>query len=444
MKKYMTTENAICIISIIFTLFVTNNTLFFGTNIHSFFDTFSTILSCLFAAGLTAFTFLRKKTFSKLPFLVLITLTALLSFSALINLDFRFGYIFKVALLFFGWSIVENVSLKKFAFLFDWVITVLAAFSLLSTVLYILIPRLFHIFPSFQNISGLEFKNVGLAFIPTFYSNPIFTSSFPRNFGIFREPGVYQMYLSVAIMFQLFVFKKPNYWKIGLFALVILSTLSTVGILSLGIFLILWFLRIRKQFSLKTQMILLGSALIVLIFVLLLPGVFPTFYSILISKWSLGGASAASSVSRYASILANLIICLIHPVFGAGISGVHADFPVWTEKIFGVPSSSNANSVFIQFSSHGLFFGLIWLLGFIKGAFALGKNRIERILLLIIVLFLLMTQNYSYSLIFYLFFFYCVHAKKPLITNSKFNKLNGTIESPLKTLKHQLIKRNTL
>ena len=412
MKRFLNSENIFCFIAILFSVLITNNTLLFGTNANDTFNQFATYLSCILSAVLTGWVFLRKKQFDLKSLIPTVVSALLILLSMLANQDLRMGYIFRIALLFFAWSLAEKIPFRKFARAYDWVMTVLAATSLVAIGLYVAVPGIFNGLPIFENSAGLRIFHFGITTVPDFYAG------FPRNFGIFREPGVYQMYLIIAMLFQIACFKKTNSWKLALYAVTVLTTLSTVGVLALGLIFLLFLVRIFTHFSKRTKITLISVGGILTVGVLLIPGVTETFYDLLISKWNIHGASGASSIARYASILVNLLLALKSPIFGVGITQTNTLFPQLCMDIFGASSDNNTNTLLINFAIHGCIFGILFLIGYLKGALALGKSPVEKMLIILIVLVLFMSQNYSYSLIAYLLLFYGFSASFPKKINN--------------------------
>ena len=80
------------------------------------------------------------------------------------------------------------------------------------------------------NTSGMSFYNLFIVVIPKIY---YYSSIMVRNFGLFREPGVYQMYIILALIIQLFIFSKPNLKITIMYILVLISTFSTTGYIAL-------------------------------------------------------------------------------------------------------------------------------------------------------------------------------------------------------------------
>lgn len=116
---------------------------------------------------------------------------------------------------------------KEAARYYVLVITVVAAYTVLATYLLripadrgILVP------PIFPNPIGHEFYNYGLAYVSIKYVKT-------RNFGIFREPGVYQYFLILGMYLNNFLLTWDKPWKLwtvnAILAVTMLTTFATGG-----------------------------------------------------------------------------------------------------------------------------------------------------------------------------------------------------------------------
>ena len=89
--------------------------------------------------------------------------------------------------------------------------------------------------PTFQNGYGAEFYNYLFSFVSVTFARE-------RNFGIFREPGVYQFFLFLALylcFYQVDWEKQRICWIIGaILSLTLLSTFATGGVAATVLFLL--------------------------------------------------------------------------------------------------------------------------------------------------------------------------------------------------------------
>ncbi len=159
------------------------------------------------------------------------------------------GIWFAVFLSFF----VTSREVARYYVLF---ITVLGLYSVLATyLLRIPVDRGLLAVPTFENVIGHKFHNFILAFVSDTYVKN-------RNFGIFREPGVYQYFVLLAMLLNnyVLVWQKPSHqWLInGALAVTMLSTFATGGVAEMGLLAIVIFFD-KKLY--KDKRIVLGVAI---------------------------------------------------------------------------------------------------------------------------------------------------------------------------------------
>ncbi len=78
-----------------------------------------------------------------------------------------------------------------------------------------------------------------------------------RNLGIFTEPPMHSLNLSIALLLQLFMVQHKNHWKVLLLSITIISAMSSTGLLLLiflGLYHILYFESGRSDRTVKQAM----------------------------------------------------------------------------------------------------------------------------------------------------------------------------------------------
>jgi len=97
---------------------------------------------------------------------------------------------------------------------------------------YLLSPRVFYLFPI------VEYSEKGIGYNLLF--SVIFENWYVvRNYGIFWEPGAFAVHLCLAIFFELFYFKL-NIKRVIILTICVLTTLSTLGFVCLGLLFIIY------------------------------------------------------------------------------------------------------------------------------------------------------------------------------------------------------------
>ncbi len=269
------------------------------------------------------------------------------------------------------------------------ILTVLGAYSVLCTYLLRKLPDSGMVpVPLFRNQANVEFYNFILAFVSKSYLAN-------RNFGIFREPGVYQFFLILALyLTQYKVAWKRQVWMwvtTGILSVTMLTTLATGGILELGLLALVVFFD-KKLYRNKWVLVAVavcgvGVAVIITISFLEQNTLYWELYSALIGKF----VNRGDSVTERAEALGvNLKFFLGSPLFGTEISSVlHA-------------VEHNTISSPILFAVFGLFGGWLHVAGWLALVWD-GKQKVWVNLALLLILFLSFnTQNLIADVFFWL------------------------------------------
>lgn len=231
-----------------------------------------------------------------------------------------------------------------------------------------------------------------------------------RNTGIFREPGVYQIYLNIALLF----YYNQNRDKIitpttAVLALAVITTMSSGGIVVALAIIGYQFMQQRKR---SFASFLLFAVFAVVLYVLIMASFNQIFY-----KLMLGTEESGSAFARYYSLIVPMRMWLDYPIFGCGASE-------FNDLIYFYPTASGermnpnlvTNCITVNFATSGIIVGLFYLFGTIKGAATLAKNYKIPIIASALMLVMFSCEGIMYSGIFNLILLYglCVN-KKSLI-----------------------------
>lgn len=198
------------------------------------------------------------------------------------------------------------------------ILTALAAYSLLT--FYLLRPladRGILPLPVFVNDYGGEFYNFLFAFVPKNLVRE-------RNFGIFREPGVFQFFLVLALYLSFCHVaweKERHMWLCaGVLCVTILSTFSTGAVLAMGLLLITVYFE-RKLYREK-----LGRILTIVVLALAAGAIAylvlrkPPLYTTLLYMFQKVTPGNPSFDDRFESIRVNLHLLSFNPKVGRNVS----------------------------------------------------------------------------------------------------------------------------
>ncbi|WP_320018346.1 hypothetical protein [Labilibaculum manganireducens] len=396
-------------IAIYFLLFVivyiSDDTLLFGTSSDVYmYSKFKYLLYYL----LTVVLIINVRRISKSNAILLMTLVTLIAITSISNSDFRGGYVYQTLIIVLSFLLVKKINFSVFAATYCRYIYLFGIASLVAYVLAILFPFIINYFPVITNISGLDSHNLIVAVIHGDYGHGL------RNTGIFREPGVYMIYLNIALMLSLFYENSLNKRYVFIYLLCIATTVSTAGIIvAAGILLASVFYR-KDMFSKGEKRLIY---LLPFFFVLVL------IYNIGLSDAIFGKLNAdsdkyVSTLARVASFFVPLVNFMDNPFSGSGLTSFNIEFEKQSMIMFGIPLSADGtatNTITNKFATYGLLFGTIFiyaLFRFSKKIF--GKNVFLKYVSFVLLLAMFSNEDMRYSLLFNMIVFYGLIKDKSL------------------------------
>lgn len=363
-------------------LVLSTDTIYFKTNQNSFPRYISWTIICILAV----WCLIKYKLDSQLKSIIIIS--CILLIQMLIIGDITGGYFFKIALLITGLYVTKIFNWDEFKTLYIKILLVIAVFSLICFVCsyYIVLNNRI---PELTN-GNYFFKNL---FLTNVIKNPSYIGGIKiyRNYGPFWEPGVYQMYLLLAIIFCLFGKTKIQLKETIIFSLTILTTLSTAGYLMLVLVYATFFFR-RGYIGIKGLLACGGLFGLMLIFSN------AELNHFVFGKFT-GGSSQHSTDSRWYSIWANLYIMIIHPL-GAGPSKMDLYINEFKD-LFHIRSQFTNTNMFLQnFAIYGLSFGFFYMYKLWRFIKSFHENKGISLLLYMIIILELFNEPVIYSLFF--------------------------------------------
>lgn len=223
--------------------------------------------------------------------------------SSLINLDGSSIGLTKFFSLVVGFYIATEMDQKRFIKAFVCMMTLIAVASLFVYVFKDILIGL-NVFPVITGYKGQQFANFFLANVRVY---PV--SSF-RNWGPFWEPGAYQAYLIVTLLFLMFedIDIKHKNLIIIIFVITIGTVMSTTGFLAIPFLLIAFILdrsTSNKFLFLKIAIVIIATGFILWFLSS------PYFNTIFTNKFELG-----TDIDRIATVRYGLLLFLKKPIFG--------------------------------------------------------------------------------------------------------------------------------
>lgn len=393
----LTADNfKILLIAII--IIVSDDTLWFGTNQNEIFTIikYGVLISLMFFLGINE---IRKISFTKFQFsnVICCVLCSLVMCTCIANLDFKGGYFYKCIIIVLSLLIARRMNIMEFAKVFDKIIYFFAYVSVFCMIIAEFNLSLFSVFPLFYNSAYTPFYNLGIYMVPE-------SSGLLRNYGIFREPGVYQMFLVLGIIFHMYFADKVSLKRMVVYTLAIILTFSTTGYIALALSILLYLLKNNNSFKeKKTKYIML--------FILALGTIYMVSQTTLLSSDGMifdkfSNMKRTTMIARSSSFFSNIMIWRENPIIGAGLTKVEELFPLLTLKFYGKYVTHNTNTLLCELATYGIIYTNILVCGYIKFSESLSKNILERVLFLAILLILSCGEKLTFSPIVFILFFY--------------------------------------
>ena len=286
------------------------------------------------------------------------------------------------------------VSYQHLSKFYVCILSVLAGYSLLAA--YVLKPMVMNgqmTAPVFYNSQNWDFYNFGLSFVVTW-------PTWFRNFGIFREPGVYQFFLVLGLYLNNYTVSWKRQWALwlvnGLLAITMVSTFSVAGLAVVALLVVFVYVDKRYYRTRAGKLALALAAVAVLAgglgFWAIVQGqsfgnsVFYEVYDMFLRLTS--GSDSAND--RLAAVITDLQAWLRHPIFGGSLAQVlHA-------------AQHNTSSSLILLAAAGVLAGLLHIASW--AALVWDKKRcvIGNVCLLGILFLSFNTQNLTADVFFWL------------------------------------------
>jgi hypothetical protein len=276
------------------------------------------------------------------------------------------------------------VSKKKFIEIYVRVLTVYAGFSLILFLLGFLFPDKIMLLPISYNDAGTGYRHIYIYFFQGIESWNF------RNAGIFWEAGAFQVYLSLALLFDFYLLEKSLTRKIILI-LAIVSTSSTIGYAVLALLMI--FDAISKP-TLSRILVMISFISIFFYF-----GIYDSFF---VNKFD---GENISGIDRAVGQLVDIKIFSSSPIFGVGFSGYSALFNT-TAYSLGAIFPTSTNSFTGLLALNGIFYSILIFGPMFMFFFRLQIQNKYRILMLCCFIILLSSQGLFNQLLFLIILFY--------------------------------------
>ena len=250
-----------------------------------------------------------------------------------------------------------------------------------------------------ENVIGTQVSTLGGCIYHNSYFGLIMRNSF-----IFREPGVFMVYITMAYMLDIWMNKdglslrRQLIYFLGEF-----STISTAGII---IWAILFFMNGLRKCSLKVKNIVpMLVVAVVAYFIFSNEVIFGNVFSKLER-----GTDSGSVLGRLSSVAIPLKMTLNSPLWGCGTENFRDVYIQYGKELFHTeldPQGLATNAILNASAVFGLWFGIFIIIGFWKLSKRLSAGNVLGCLLTFAsILMAFSNESMQYSLIFYLLIFY--------------------------------------
>lgn len=336
-------------------VFTSEDTLFFGTNRDAFYQNIAQYFIFIIATFAMVVLLIRKSSLSnRKPVIVCILLIMSLWISCAANRDPTPNYFYRTGLIVCAFFIAQILSRRYFLRGFEFVVRIIAVASIVLYIFYFMLPESIDWLPSIENTSGYIFRNALFSVAP--YKG---YAEYARSYGIFREPGVFAVFLILGVYIQLFENKKFLLRDLIIYIVAIIFTFSTTAYITFVMLFLLFVFR-NKTFTTTFR-----KTILVLVFFALWIGLslFTDFLSsegIILGKFDPQSTSYSSGISRLASVIVNGSIFLQNPLFGVGSYRINYIFQqelLQTSQISAI-GVHNTNTLMMGLSTYGIIFGL--------------------------------------------------------------------------------------
>lgn len=378
MKIYKKDSMIIYYLIAIFIIYASDSMLF-SANSQNSINNLSKIVQLL-VGSLSFVGYILFKKISHKELFLLLFIAISLTFTHLVNEESTIIALQRYSVILFSYVIIKSADLNKLIIAYLRIMLVIAIVSIIG---YIFVHEILAsgVLPTIVNGKGKVFAFGVLTNLPI-------STVRTRNWGPFVEPGVYQGYLVISIIFVLYTVKvKRKILYLIIYSIALFTTYSTTGYIAIALA-ILSYLLLRDNHVSKKIKLGVFVVGVIMVFILSTNGV---FYRLFTNKFVHDNVP-----ERLLSIKYGLLTFFYSPLFGHGSNYLQA-----SNQLAGM-SFNFTNSIIGNYVIFGLVIGTMYLIGFIKFSLILTKKLIPFIFLTLSIIAVLSGQLYPYSYIFHI------------------------------------------
>lgn len=335
--------------------------------------------------------FRQWKDILKDPRLLLLAAAALVCLMPmLLKRDWQLMYFSVLACVLFGIFLTFLADWKVLTKWYVMTMALLAGYSMLAA--YVLrqgVDSGVYQVPIFTNGAGFLFHNFLFSVVPDTYVKN-------RNFGIFREPGVYQFFLLLALYLNNDAAQWEKSWQQwtlnAILAVTMVTTFATGGVIEMGLLAVLLFFDKQwyreKKLRIAAAVLVLGAGALATYCVVTKNGLYWSVYDMLIGKFK---GDSESGSDRILSITVNLQTFLGSPLVGRKLS----------EVLYSV--QNNTSSTMILLAGFGILGGGLHVLSWVALVWRKERHILVNLCYFGILMMSFNTQNLIADVFLWLF-----------------------------------------
>lgn len=312
-----------------------------------------------------------------------------------------FGYMSTCLVIIAAALFTSIYEIKIFIKCMERIIMTMIIGSLICYLIFLIYPTIYTKLPVITNIGGRNYYWLLLTAKPFYFGNGLY-----RNSCIFREPGVFQMYINFLLMLKVCVSntntdKKKLAFEIIILLLASVTTFSTGGLItSITLLFMLLFSKGENNKYIR------NLSIVVLL-------VLPLFYMFSDISFiddifeKITDSGNASTSSRTSSIWINLKLLFQYPLFGVGATSIISEFAQLATSTYSVTINDNTNTIMFSFAAYGLIVGSLTTIGLMSFFIKISKKVISiKPIVIVFTLILFSNENVYGSFLFFILVFY--------------------------------------
>ena len=384
--------------------FFSDDTYLFGTNTNGIFLTIARYIMipfCMYMVARTEGGFDFEGDYSK--WLAYFAFIIVFVAASIANHEFLNYMIIRILVITVGFLFATQYSFEHFTEAFERFVYFVCICSFPMTIISVVLPKIIHFLPVVY-LKNAKVYTYGLCGLISSMDGTLTI----RAMGIFREPGVFQIFINLALLFELLYRKKVRPKFVWVYLIALITTFSTAGYV-VGIFIFsMYCLFLPKKEEWKEHYVILFFLAAIPVILFIVFGENTVLWQTVFGKIKEGIGTNGSMAVRLSGVITSIEIALDHPLHGVGIQSMAKYYFAYTSKsvFFKWGNEQYANTLFCQFSCHGIPFGTLFFVGTYKFRNWFTEKKIFGFGIFLAIALMYMDEILQYSALPYMLMFY--------------------------------------